>query len=176
MVLDSALAFLTFQVAVKVIRNFTQDSLEMCQIHSTSKFHVGTLRAGSPLWEKDTSGVGVLKFTVPQCVTFSIPRHPKASQGIPRHPKASQGIPRHPKASQGIDPVRLMGRWKQDAEPWPCQGSGCSRRCGMKIFWGSGSEAEHGHGKWQFLVAGMIWIMVNQCKCNVKHLWMVHFP
>ena len=150
MVLDSALTFLTFQVAVKVIRNFTQDSLEMCQIHSTSKFHVGTLRAGSPLWEKDTSGVGVLKFTVPQCVTFSIPRHPKASQGIPRHPKASQGIPRHPKASQGIprhpkasqgiprhprfDPVRLMGRWKQDAEPWPCQGSGCSRRCGMKIF------------------------------------------
>ena len=90
MVLDSALTFLTFQVAVKVIRNFTQDSLEMCQIHSTSKFHVGTLRAGSPLWEKDTSGVGVLKFTVPQCVTFSIPRHPKASQGIPRHPKASQ--------------------------------------------------------------------------------------
>ena len=131
MVLDSALTFLTFQVAVKVIRNFTQDSLEMCQIHSTtSKFHVGTLsRAGSPLWEKDTSGVGVLKFTVPsQCVTFSIPRHPKASQGIPRHPKASQGIL--------FDPVRLMGsRWKQDiAEPWPCQGSGCSRRCGMKIF------------------------------------------
>ena len=92
MVLDSALTFLTFQVAVKVIRNFTQDSLEMCQIHSTtSKFHVGTLsRAGSPLWEKDTSGVGVLKFTVPsQCVTFSIPRHPKASQGIPRHPVRS---------------------------------------------------------------------------------------
>ena len=79
MVLDSALAFLTFQVAVKVIRNFTQDSFEMCENPQYLEIPCTLSQAGSPLWEKDTSGVGVLKLTMPRPVTpvtFSIPGHP----------------------------------------------------------------------------------------------------